>query len=105
MSSKTEAARERLLEHLKTLVEDIEELLKATAEESGDGISRLRDRLLGSLEQGKRTLRQGKKMLQASRDGAETAISYAQENPWAVFGIVIGAGAAVTFFLLNRFKR
>ena len=89
MSSKTEAAREKLFDHLKSLVEDVEELLKATAEQSGDGISLLRDRLIESLEQGKRTLRQGRKILQASRNGAETAISYAQENPWAVFGVAL----------------
>ncbi|HEX5607563.1 MAG TPA: DUF883 family protein, partial [Candidatus Binatia bacterium] len=102
---KTEAARERLSDHLKTLVEGVEELLKATAEQSGDGISLLRDRLIESLEQGKRTLRQGRKILQASRDGAETAISYAHENPWAVFGVALGAGAALAFFLLSKFRR
>jgi ElaB/YqjD/DUF883 family membrane-anchored ribosome-binding protein len=105
MSSKTEAAREKLFDHLKTLVEDIEELLKATTEQSSDGISLLRDRLTESLEQGKRTLRQGRKILQASREGAETAMSYAHENPWAVFGVALGTGAALAFFLLNKFRR
>jgi len=105
MSSKTEAAREKLFDHLKTLVEDIEELLKATAEQSGDGISLLRDRLLQSLEQGRQTLLQGRKILQASRDGAETAISYAQEKPWAGFGVALGVGTALAFFLLNKFRR
>lgn len=105
MSSKTEAAREKLFDHLKTLVEDIEELLKATAEQSGDGISLVRDRLIESLEKGKRTLSQGRRILQAARDGAETVITDAQENPWALFGIALGAGAALAFFLLNKFRR
>jgi len=48
---------------------------------------------------------QGRKILQASRDGAETAISYAQEKPWAVFGVALGAGTALAFFLLNKFRR
>lgn len=105
MSSKTEAAREKLFDHLKTLVEDIEELLTATAEQSGDRISLLRDRLIESLAQGKRTLRQGRKILQGSRDRAETAIAYTRENPWALFGVAVGAGAALAFFLLNKFRR
>ena len=105
MSSRAEAARDDLLEHLKSLIEDVEELLKATAEQTGDGIALLRDRLIESLERGKRTLRQGRKILEASRDGTETAISYAQENPWALLGIAVGVGTAVAFFLFSKLTR
>ena len=40
--SRAEIARERLLANLKALLGDVEELVKATAEQTDDGVSSLR---------------------------------------------------------------
>lgn len=103
--SKAEIAREKLFSNLRALMEDVEELLKATAEQSGDGMSSLRERILQTLESGKGTLAQGKRILNTSKQGAEAAMTYAHENPWATLGIVMGAGVALACLLWGRSAR
>ena len=103
--SRAEIARERLLANLKALLGDIEELVKATAEQTDDGVSSLRGRVFRTLESAKSTLSQGKKALNTSRQSAEAAISYAQDNPWAIAGIAAGAAMALACFIWNRCAR
>lgn len=103
--SKAEIAREKLFSNLRALMEDVEELLKATAEQGGDGMSSLRERIVQTLESGKDTLAHGRKMLDKSKQGAEAAMTYAQENPWATLGIAVGAGVALACLLWSRSGR
>jgi ElaB/YqjD/DUF883 family membrane-anchored ribosome-binding protein len=103
--SRAEIARERLLANLKALLGDVEELVKATAEQTDDGVSSLRGRVFRTLESAKSTLSQGKKALNTSRQSAEAAISYAQDNPWAIAGIAAGAAMALACFIWNRCAR
>ena len=98
--SRAEIARERLFGNLTALMEDVEELVKATAEQTDDGVSSLRERVFRTLESAKGTLSQGKNMLNTSRQGAEAAISYARDNPWAMAGVA--ALLAVTGFRSSR---
>jgi ElaB/YqjD/DUF883 family membrane-anchored ribosome-binding protein len=103
--SRAEIARERLFANLKVLMEDVEELVKATAEQTDDGVSSLRERVFRTLESAKRTLSQGKNMLNTSRQSAEAAISYAQNNPWATAGIAAGAAMALACLVWSRCTR
>jgi len=54
--SRAEIASERLLANLKALLGDVEELVKATAEQTDDGVSSLRGRVFRTLESAKSTL-------------------------------------------------
>ena len=83
-------------------MEDVEELMKATAENADDGISSLRERIRERLVTAKNTLAQGKRVLETSRQEAEAAVSYAQENPWAMAGIAAGAAVALVGLLWSR---
>jgi ElaB/YqjD/DUF883 family membrane-anchored ribosome-binding protein len=102
--SRAEIARDRLFANVRTLVEDVEELLKATAEQTGDGMSTLRDRLLQTLESGKTTLAQSRRALQSSRRGADAAISYAQDNPRTAVGVALCAGLALGLLLWSKMR-
>jgi len=106
--SSAEVAREKLFDNLKVLAEDVEELVKATAEQTDDGVLSLRERIRQTLETAKSTLTRGipgKKMLETSRRGAEAAMSYAQDNPWATAGIAAGAAMAFACLFWSRFTR
>jgi ElaB/YqjD/DUF883 family membrane-anchored ribosome-binding protein len=81
--SRAEIARERLFANLRVLMEDVGELVKATAEQADDGVFSLCGRVFRTLESAKSILSQRKKALNTSRPSAEAAISYAQDNPWA----------------------
>ena len=92
--SRAEIARERVFDNLKVLAGDVEELVKATAEQTDDGVSSLRERIRETLETAKSTLTQGvrgRKMLKTSQQGAEAAMSFAQDNPWTIAGVATGA--------------
>jgi len=79
--------------------------VKATAEQADDGVASLRGRVSRTLESAKSTLWQGKKALNSSKKNAEGAISYAQDNPWAIAGIAAGAAMALACFIWNRCAR
>ncbi len=103
--SRAEIARERLFGNLTALMEDVEELVKATAEQTDDGVSSLRERVFRTLESAKGTLSQGKNMLNTSRQGAEAAISYARDNPWAMAGVAVGATMALACLIWSTCTR
>jgi ElaB/YqjD/DUF883 family membrane-anchored ribosome-binding protein len=103
--SRAEIARERLFSNLKDLMADVEELMKATAEQADDGMSSLRERIRERLESAKGTLAQGKRILETSRQSAEAAVSYAQENPWATAAVATGAAVALVCLLWARCLR
>ena len=103
--SMAETARERLLGNLKALLGDVEELVKATAEQTDDRVSSLRGPVFHTLESAKNTLSQGKKALNSSRQNAQAAISYAQDNPWAIAGIAAGAVMALACLIWNKCAR
>lgn len=105
--SRTEIAREKLFANLKVLTEDVEELVKSTAEQTDNGLSSLRQRVLRTLEPIKDTLSlsNGKEILNTSKQGARVAISYAEENPWATAGIATGAAMALVCLLWSRCTR
>jgi ElaB/YqjD/DUF883 family membrane-anchored ribosome-binding protein len=95
-------AREKLVSDLKVLIDDVEELVRATADQAGDGLSSLRERVMRRLEEGKETLAQQQKSIWGGRtkQAAKEAAEYAQENPWSAVGVAIGIGLAMAIALV-----
>lgn len=88
----TQVTTDRLVEDLKQVVHDAEELLKATAGQAGENIARVRARAEASLHSAR------ERLVELSGSGAERvrekagqANAYVHDNPWAA----IGAGAVV----------
>jgi ElaB/YqjD/DUF883 family membrane-anchored ribosome-binding protein len=100
--NRAEIARQRLLSNLKTLTEDVEELMKATAEQADDGLSSLRGQVRRTLQSIRDQLIQKEDILKEARHGADVAISYAQARPWATLGILTGAAMTVGILLWSR---
>lgn len=90
------ANTEKLLEDLRAVVHDAEELLKATAGQAGDHIAQVRAKAEASL-------RSARAQIAAMTGGsaadvrlaAERANSFVHGNPW----VAVGAGAAVGLLL------
>ena len=88
-----EATREKLVSDLKVLIDDAEELLKATANQAGDTVATVRQRIEQSLEEGKRSLAEAEDLLlDKGKEAARTADAYVRENPWNAVGIAAGVG-------------
>ncbi len=101
--NRTEIARQRLSSNLKTLTEDVEELLKATAEQADDGLSSLRGQVRRTLQSIRDRLVQKDDVIKEARHRADVAISYAQARPWTTLGILTGVAMTVVFLLWSRY--
>jgi ElaB/YqjD/DUF883 family membrane-anchored ribosome-binding protein len=88
-----EAAREKLVGDLKTLIGDAEELLRASANQAGEKISVARQKIEQSLVEGRKTLADAEKVLvKKSKEAADVADDYVRENPWSAVGMAAAVG-------------
>ena len=88
-----EAAKEKLVTDLKTLVNDADELFRATATQAGEKITVARQKVEQSLIEGKKALADPEKVVvKKSKECAEIADDYVRENPWSAIGIAAGVG-------------
>jgi ElaB/YqjD/DUF883 family membrane-anchored ribosome-binding protein len=96
-----ETSTEKLVNDLKTLIGDAEELLKATTSQAGEKIAVARQKIEQSLIEGKKALADAEQVVvNKSKEAAEIADDYIRENPWAAVGIAAGVG--LVFGLLMR---
>jgi len=86
------APSEKIAHDAKVLVADIEEVLKATAEQTGDKVCAARARLHAALADAKSVITLHTRQVVRATD------SYVQENPWKAVGIL--AGVSVTAGIL-----
>ena len=88
-----EAAKEKLVGDLKSLIGDAEELLKASANQAGEKFSVARQKIEQSLVEGKKSLEDAEKLLvKKGKEAADVADDYVRENPWSAVGIAVGIG-------------
>ena len=97
------SGKERLVNDFKTLVNDAEELLKATASQAGESIAVAREKIERSLVDGKKALADAETtLLKKSKECAEIADDYVRENPWGAVGIAAAVGLAFGLLLRSR---
>jgi ElaB/YqjD/DUF883 family membrane-anchored ribosome-binding protein len=94
---------DRLIGDLKTVVEDAEELLRATAGQTGEKIAAARERAEDSLLAARERLGEmQKELIDQTRELAESADSYVRKNPWQAVGIAAAAGLVVGLLITRR---
>jgi ElaB/YqjD/DUF883 family membrane-anchored ribosome-binding protein len=94
MTDKVQVAlgKRRVAEDFRTLIADTEELLRATASVSEDGVAVLRERLQAELDAAKERLLQAQSSAAArARAACEGTDRYVRDNPWQS---LVGAAAA-----------
>lgn len=92
-ASTTQPARDRLIKDFKAVMHDAEELLKITANQTGDNISAVRARAEESLQAARRKLDEVESdLIDRAKAAAETADELVHENPWQAVGIAAGVG-------------
>ena len=97
-SSEIEESTEKLLEDLKAVVHDGEELLKAGVRDLSEHGVAARERLAAAVEVAKETRH---KLEMKAREGARAADHYIRENPYQSIGIAFGIGMLLGV-LINR---
>lgn len=87
---------DKLVRDLQTVVGDAEELLKATASQSGEQITRIRARAEESLRIARSRI---KDVTQAAEAGAREVDAQVRENAWTAVGVAAGVGLVLGFLL------
>jgi len=91
-----EVSKEKLMEDLRVLVSDAEELLRATASQAGEKVSAARERIQDNLAAAKERLAIAQETVaEKTRQAARVTDEYVHENPWKAVGIAAGAGLIV----------
>lgn len=94
---------EKLVEDLKVVIRDAEELLRATAGQAGEKFAEVRARAEESLLSAKSRLREVSGDLNArAHAAADSADTYVRTNPWAAIGIAAAAGLLLGALLTRR---
>ena len=88
--------RGKLMEDLKTVVNDAEALLKATADQTGEKIAVVRAKAEESLKKAKaRIAEEGEVVLEKAKTAGKATDEFVHEHAWTAVGI----GALAGFFL------
>lgn len=103
MSEATAAQRDRLVNDLRMVINDTEELLRTTAGEVGESAAEARGRIQGRLNQAKASLQQLQETAVAKAKAAgHAADEFVHENPWKAIGAAAGIGLVVGLLIGRR---
>jgi len=90
------ASKEKLMEDLRMVVADAEELLKATANQAGDQIASVRSKASDSLRAAKARLAEAQtSAVERIKVAAQTPDHYVHEKPWQSIGIAATVGILI----------
>jgi ElaB/YqjD/DUF883 family membrane-anchored ribosome-binding protein len=95
----TYEANQQLVEDLKRVIRDAEELLKATAGEAGEKIKEIRSRLSAALESAKATCG---RLQDQTVQAAKTTDRMIREHPYETIGIAFGVGLLIGVLVGRR---
>lgn len=88
----TQEANEQLTGDLKAVVRDAEDLMKATASQTGEKISEVRSRLAAAVESAKATCQRLEEKAVAAAKATDHAI---RQHPYESIGIAFGLGLLI----------
>ncbi|HUG77799.1 MAG TPA: DUF883 family protein [Burkholderiales bacterium] len=99
----TDVSRQKLVADLKVLAADSEELLRATASQTGDKIAAARERIQASLANTKTKLADAERALQdKTKQAAQATEEYVHEHPWRAVGIAAVLGLVMGILISRR---
>ena len=94
--TESEVSKEKLMQDLRLVVSDAEELLRATAGVAGEKVSVARERIQENLAVAKVSLANAEEALLAkTREAAKATDEYVHDNPWKAVGIGAAVGVIV----------
>ena len=99
MNTDTELANERLTSDLKAVVQDAEELMKATAGQAGEKVAQARSRLSAAIESAKATCQRLEEKTVAAAKATDRTI---RAHPYESIGIAFGLGLLVGVLVARK---
>ena len=102
MEMQMDVSTDKLMQDLKAVVGDTEDLLKATASQSGEQIARIRARAEESLHTARARIKSITQAAEAQAlEAAREVDKQVRDNPWTAVGVAAGL-ALVLGILLGR---
>ena len=98
-ASDIQESTEKLLEDLKEVVRDGEDLLRAGVDELGERGSAAKEKLAAALEAAKETQR---RLQERAIAGAKAADVYIRDNPYQAIGVAFGVGVVLGLIVSRR---
>lgn len=96
-------SRKKLASDVKAVIIDAEDLLKATAGQTGDKIESIRARAEKSFNSIKASMENLEhEEVEKIKDAAKATDKYVHENPWLSIGIAAGAGLIVGWLIKRK---
>lgn len=97
------SSEEKLVDDIKSVIADAEDLLSATADQTGEKIVSLRARIQERLKDARTRLVAAEAvLLEKTRAAARATDAYVHESPWQAVGIGAGVGFLLGFILGRR---
>lgn len=98
-----ERASGRIAGDFRNMIAESEDLLKAVATASGEGLTAARTKFEDKLRRAKATLADASQpVFDGARETATLADDYVHGNPWTAVGVAIAAGALIGFLAAKR---
>lgn len=103
MNSAEHVSKQKLMDDLSAVVNDAEELLKASANQTGERITAARAKAEESLRAAKSRLAVTQEALtERAKMMAKDADAYVHENPWKAAGVAAAAGILIGALIARR---
>ncbi|HEY5899633.1 MAG TPA: DUF883 family protein [Burkholderiales bacterium] len=97
------ANADKLMHDMRAVVIDAEELLKATAAQTGDRIEKIRAKAEGSVRAAReQLLAAGEKFETSAKAAAHDVNDQVHKHPWATAGVAAGIGLLVGLLIGRR---
>ena len=96
----TDVTTDKLMEDLRVLAADAEELLRATAGQAGEKVANVRARAQASVDAAKHRLEAvGENVNVRSREAAKATDEFVHHNPWQSIGVATGLGVLLGYLI------
>jgi ElaB/YqjD/DUF883 family membrane-anchored ribosome-binding protein len=95
----TREANQKLMGDLKTVAHDAEDLMKATADQAGEKVAELRNRLSQALESAKQTCQ---RLEEKTVEAAKATDRVIREHPYQSLGVAFGLGVLIGVLVARR---
>ena len=103
MPPESTVTKEKLVEDLKIVIADAEDLLRATASQAGEKISAAREKVQDTLDRAKAGLGDIEDVVtDTGRQAARATNEFVQANPWRAVGIAAAVGLVVGLLISRR---
>ena len=103
MTSENPASSEKLVQDLRVVVADAEELLRATASQAGERAAAARAKIEQSLARARAKLTEVETALaDRTRQVAHATDEYVREHPWTAVSVAAGIGLIIGLLISRR---